>query len=222
MVGSDFLSVDEAAYALGVSTRHVRRLADSGEVAKVARGLVDRVSVDRYLASHGGGRTRVWAEHTAWGALAMLAGREAPWLGATQASRLSYSLRHITEADDLLSRLRDRAVVRVFAAHRSALARVRKVVVHSSLSALGVVDAVDDRVDGYLPATELDVVVRDLGLRPDLRGVVTLRITGFDFDRVRGLVGTSVVAAVDAATSTDPRLRGIGRHSLTASLEAFR
>lgn len=222
MADLDFLSMDEAAYALGVSTRHVRRLADSGDIEKVARGLIAQASVDRYLASQSGGRTRAWAAHTAWGAVAMLAGGDADWLGATQASRLKHALRHITDADDLLSRLRDRAIVRVFAAHRSALARVREAVVHSSLSALGVVDAVDDRVDGYLPATELDVVVRDLSLRPDLRGAVTLRITGFDFDRVRGLVGTSVVAAVDAATSTDPRLRGIGRHALTASLEAFR
>jgi len=53
-------------------------------------------------------------------------------------------------------------------------------------------------------------------------GVVTLRVTGFDFDRVRGLVDTSVVAALDAATGSDPRLRGVGRRVLADLLEAYR
>lgn len=222
MADGEFLTVEETARTLGVSTRHARRLADSGAISRVARGLIDSGSVDRYLRSQRQGRTRAWAEHTAWGAVAILAGSDADWLGATQAARLRHTLREITEVDDLLTRMRDRAQVRSFEAHRAALPRLRDLVATSNPGRLGITDAVDDSIDGYLAETELDNVVRSLGLRADAGGVVTLRVTGFDFDRVRELVDTSTVAALDAATSTDPRLRGVGQRVLGELLEAYR
>ena len=72
----DFLTIEETASTLSVSTRHARRLADSGAITRVARGLVDRHSVDRYLQSQRQGRTRAWAEHTAWGTVAILSGQD--------------------------------------------------------------------------------------------------------------------------------------------------
>ena len=62
----EFVSTEEAARVLGVTVQQVRRIVDSGELIRIARGLIDRASLDRYLAEHHGGRTRVWAEHTAW------------------------------------------------------------------------------------------------------------------------------------------------------------
>ncbi|MCK5891634.1 MAG: hypothetical protein KAG51_08020 [Aeromicrobium sp.] len=205
-----------------MSTRHARRLADTGAIDRIARGLVDRGSVDRYLQSQRMGRTRAWAEHTAWGAVAMLAGLDADWLGATQTSRLRQSLRELTEVDELLTRTRDRAQVHTFEAHRAALPQLRQVVALSNTRTLGLTDAVDASRDGYLAASDLDNVSRDLSLRADPAGPVTLRVTGFDFEQVRALVDTSVVAALDAATSTDPRVRGVGHRVLAESLEAYR
>ncbi len=222
MTSREFLTIEETASTLEVSTRHVRRLADTGAIDRVARGLVDRGSVDRYLQSQRMGRTRTWAEHTAWGAVAMLAGQDAPWLGATQTSRLRQSLRDLTEVDELLTRTRDRAQVRIFEAHRAALPRLRDVVALSNTQALGLTDAADASIDGYLATSDLDRISRDLSLRADPTGPVTLRVTCFDFEQVRTLVNTSVVAALDAATSTDPRLRGVGRRALAESLEAYR
>lgn len=221
VAGGDFLTIEETARTLGVSTRHARRLADSGVVSKIARGLVDRGSVERYLQSQRQGRTRAWAEHTAWGAAAILAGRDADWLGATQGARLRQTLRELTDVDELLTRMRDRAQVRSFEAHRAALPRLRKLIATSNLGRLGIADTVDGRLDGYLAASDLDNVVRTLGLRADGGGAVTLRMTGFDSDRVRELVDTSVLAALDAATSSDPRLRGVGKRVLGELLEAF-
>ncbi|MDN5861091.1 MAG: helix-turn-helix domain-containing protein [Pseudonocardia sp.] len=222
MAGGDFLTIEETARTLGVSTRHARRLADSGAVSRVARGLVDRTSVDRYLQTRRHGRTRSWAEHTAWGAVAMLTGRDAAWLGATQASRLRQTLREITDVDDLLTRMRDRAQIRTFEAHRAALPRLRELVATSSLGRLGIADPIDDSIDGYLAASDLDDVVGSLGLRADAGGPVTLRMTGFDFNQIRELVDTTAVAAMDAATSTNPRLRGVGHRVLAELLEAYR
>ncbi len=222
MTSREFLTLEETANTLGVSSRHARRLADTGAISRIARGLIDRGSVDRYLQSQRMGRTRAWAEHTAWGAVATLAGQDADWLGMTQASRLRQSLRELTDVDDLLTRTRDRARVRTFEAHRAALPRLREVVAVSNTRALGLTDAVDASMDGYVAASDLDKISRDLSLRADPTGTVTLRVTGFDFERVRALVDTSVVAALDAATSTDPRLRGVGRRALAESLEAYR
>jgi len=222
MAGGDFLTIEETASTLGVSTRHARRLAESGAVTRVARGLVDRGSVDRHLQSQRHGRTRAWAEHTAWGAVAMLSGQDVDWLGATQASRLRHTLREMTDADELLTRLRDRARVHTFEAHRAALPRLHGLIAPSNLGILGVTEAVDDNIDGYLAEPDLDKVVRTLGLRADAGGAVVLRVTGFDFDRVRALVGTTTVAALDAATSTDPRLHGVGRRALGDLVEAYR
>lgn len=215
------LTIKETAHTLGVSTRHARRLADSGAVSRVARGVVARDSVDRYINSQHQGRTRAWAEHTAWAAVAILTGRNPAWLGATQSSRLRKTLREITEANDLLARMRDRAQTRCFEGHRAALPRLREAVVLSDIGTLGVAAATADDIDGYLAASELDQVVHSFGLRESVTGRVTLRVTGFDFDRVRELVGTSAVAALDAATSADPRLRGVGHRTLDDLLNAY-
>lgn len=222
MTGTGFLTIGEAASALGVSPRHARRLVDAGALAQVARGLIDSTSVDRYLNSQHQGRTRAWAEHTAWGAVALLAGKDADWLGATQASRLRRALRETTDADDLMTRMRERARVHTFDAHRAALPRLQDVVSTSNLTRLGITDTVDDSIDGYLPEYQLANVVRSLGLRADPAGIVVLRVTGFDFDQVRNLLATSVVAALDAATSTDPRIRGVGKTTLGDLLQAYR
>lgn len=46
-MAGEFLTIAEAANTLGVSPRHVRRLTDSGALTRIARGLVDRRSIDR-------------------------------------------------------------------------------------------------------------------------------------------------------------------------------
>jgi 2-methylisocitrate lyase-like PEP mutase family enzyme len=62
--------------------------------------------------------------------VAILSGREADWLGVAQASRLRQKLNEIADAqglNDLLARMRDRAQVRTFDAHRAALPRLRAI-----------------------------------------------------------------------------------------------
>ncbi len=221
-MAGEFLTFDETASALGVSIRHARRLADSGAVNRIARGLVDRHSVDRYLYSQRQGRTRSWAEHTAWGVVAFLSGRDAGWLGATQASRLRATLRELDDADGLLTRMRDRTRVHTYVAHPAANSRLRELIVPSNYALVGIADAPAAHVDGYLPEADLDTVVHDYALRSDASGTVVLRTTGFDFDQVRALVATPTVAALDAATSTDPRVRGVGRRALVEQLKSFR
>lgn len=214
---------EEAANLLGVTTKTVFRLIESGDLVRVARGVVDRASVERYVASRQGGRKRVWSEHTAWGALALLSGMSAEWLGSVQASRLRSTLRQIT-TEDLITRLRDRAATRSYSGHHSVATQLRKDprIVLVDTTVLGQV-ADSTRTDAYLHATTLDAITHRWGLREAVTGAMTLRVTGFDLDLVRKIAehGTAV-AAVDAAASLDPRTRGLGEAALAHSLERMR
>lgn len=222
-LASNLMTIQDAARVLGVSDRHVNRLLDSGELVRVARGLVDRHSVESYRSQARGGRKRVWAERTAWAAIALLSGEHPSWLGQVQVSRLRSVLR-VATVEDLVVRCRDRADVRVYTGHSSVASRLASAVAHVDTARLGLVGVnVDTTVDGYLPADRLDTVVRQYVLREDPAGRYVLRVTEFDFAVVTRLaVATPVLAALDAATSTDPRVRGVGERALDDALMRFR
>jgi hypothetical protein len=216
------LGVSEAADRLGVSTRQVQHLVASGELGQVARGYVDTSSVDRFLAVRGGGRTRAWSEKTAWGAVALLSGTDASWLGESQRSRLRLRLREVS-VEALVARARDRAVVRRYAGHPSAVGRVRAATVSTHLAArrLGLADA--NVVDAYVAADVLDEVVRGHGLVADGAGSFTLRATTVDMEVVAKLARSGdALVALDLAESLDVRERSTGVRALEHSLAAFR
>ncbi|MCW2792125.1 MAG: hypothetical protein JWO76_1223 [Nocardioides sp.] len=218
----DFVTTEEAARLLGVSVQHLRRLADAGAVTRLARGVVDRHSIDRYLAANPTSRTRAWAEHTAWGAIAMLAGTYPDWLGPAQASRLRSDLRQIADPGDLIARTRGRAVVRTYTGHRSAIGMLPERLVIPDMTILGLTAATGERVDGYLSVSSFEYVTDSFHLREDPDGSVTLRVTGFPIAIVEELAAEVTLTALDAATSTDPRTRGLGERALSATLDAYR
>lgn len=220
--GGDFVTTEEAAALLGVTTRRVQQMLDEGSLTKVARGLVDATSVDRYQASAQGGRTRVWAEHTAWAAIALLSGVAPDWLGAAQVSRLRGALRE-TDVQSLVARTRARAVVHTYSAHPAATSRFADDLVITDSSALGLVADGAGRVSGYYAASHLDEAVRAFGLEEATTGTLTVRATGFDLAVVRDLASTDVpvLTALDATTSLDPRERGRGVEALQVALDGY-
>ncbi|WP_146825719.1 type IV toxin-antitoxin system AbiEi family antitoxin domain-containing protein [Aeromicrobium flavum] len=218
----DFLTTQEASDLLGVKARQVRVLAEAGDIVRVARGVFDRTSVERHRAERGTGRTRTWAEHTAWGAVALLAGAAPLDLGDTQQYRLRASLLDITDPSELAIRLRDRATVTTWSGHRSAGDRVREELVIPGRRRLGLVEDAAI-VDGYLHTSRIADLVRRHRLREDMTGSITLRHTSMDLDFVHRLATlNSTLAAIDAATSLDPRERGVGERALVRRLELFR
>lgn len=216
------VAVSEAADRLGVSTRQVQHLIVSGELTCVVRGFVDASSVDRLIAIRRGGRARAWSEATAWGAIALLTGTEATWMGKSQRSRLRAQLRELS-AEQLVARTRNRAVVMRYAGHPSAAGRVRAVTVSAHLAArrLGLADA--NAIDVYVGADKVEEVARTYGLVLDSSGTFTLRVTSIAMDAVRELVANGdVVAALDLAESLEVRERTAGTKGLERALEAFR
>jgi hypothetical protein len=222
-ISGEFLTTQEVSNLLGVEARQVRVLAEKGSITRVARGIFDRRSVERYHAERGSGRTRTWAQHTSWGAIAMLSGAAPSNLGDVQTYRLRSTLREIIDPAELAIRLRDRATVTTWSGHRSVLERVREELVKTGRQRLGLVEEDATIVDGYLHTDRIAGLVRRYRLREDTTGSITLRHTDMDIDFIKYLVTLNrTLAAVDAATSLDPRERGVGEQVLARRLELFR
>ena len=214
--------VSEAAERLGVTPRQVQHLVARGDLSSVARGFVDASSVDRLIAIRRGGRARAWSEATAWGAVALLAGVEATWVGESQRSRLRAQLRELS-AEQVVARTRNRAIARRYAGHPSAASRVRDAAVSTHLAArrLGLADV--NAVDAYVGTDEVDESARTYGLVLDSSGTFTLRAPSMAMDVVRELIENGVVvAALDLAESLDVRERSAGTKGLEDALDAFR
>lgn len=106
--------------------------------------------------------------------------------------------------------------------HRSVVERVRAELVVPGRQRLGVVED-ETVVDGYVHADTLADLVRRYRLTENPSGSIVLRSTRMDMDFVRYLVAFNrTLAAVDAATSLDPRERGLGESNLLSQLELFR
>ncbi|MBZ2195570.1 hypothetical protein [Occultella gossypii] len=200
----------------------MQHLVASGDLRQVARGVVDEVSVERLIAVRGGSHVRAWSEATAWGAVAILSGAEADWMGERQRSRLRARLRTLS-AVELVERARGRAVVTRYRAHSSAGKYLVAAVVYpvNVAGRLGLAET--SAIDGYLAVDGIAAVVSRHGLIRDDAGRVTLRATTMDLDIVRDLCERSVlVAALDLAESLDVRERRAGLAALDGVLEGWR
>jgi hypothetical protein len=217
------LAIIEAAERLGVSTRQVQHLVAQGELRQLARGVVDETSVERLIAVRGGSHVRAWSEATAWGAVALLSGADAEWMGERQRSRLKARLRGLSAAE-LVERTRERADVTRYRAHSSAGEYLGAELLTTAVAAssLGLAET-RHSIDGYLAATDVAGVVSRHGLIRDDEGRITLRATTMDLDVVSALAGQRVVlAALDLAESLDVRECRAGLDALDRALEAFR
>lgn len=226
-VQHDFVDVEEAARLLDVTRRHVARLGRHGEIRYVGRGLVERDSIDEYLQERQFSRTRAWSEETAWGAIALLSGLEAGWLGQVQTSRLRSRLRLLADdkdgARELVGRARNRAEVRCYESFDFLVPVLRDQVVSVGRQRLGLVDAREDQVDGYLNTTAVEKAEQRYGLRRYGRGALVLRATSFDLEIIRHIAadGNGALEALDAAGSADLREQGVGASAVTHHLEEF-
>ncbi len=218
----DLLTVAEAAERLGVSTRQVQHLVAGGELRQVARGALDRTSVERLVAVRGGSHRRAWSEATAWGAVALLSGASAGWMGGSQRSRLKARLRQLS-ATELVERARERAQATRYSAHSRIGQYLFGELVYAADVAARLGLAATNDIDGYLAADDVPGVVSRHGLIRDEEGRVTLRATSMDLDVVKDLSEEGVVlAAIDLAESLNVRERRAGIDALNSALETFR
>ena len=222
------MSVAEAAKLLDVTDKQVQHLGRIGDLAYVARGLLDTGSVQALHDRRQGRHTRGWSSRTAWAATALLSERDAAWLGQAQVSRLRSRLRHIDSAH-LVSATRNRAKVRQFAGHQAVASRLDReagVWARRALPQLVAPGHVEDG-DWYVDGHDVVKLIERYGLVPDVGGQYTLRVVETDADvthvLLADLIGRAdVLAALDAATARDPRERGVGIRILDDVLAEFR
>ena len=201
----------DAAQRLHVTPRHVQRLVREGELVQLARGVIDAASVERHLAVARQRRVP-WAPDTAWAAIALLSGQDAPWLGPTRRSRLRARLRTATPVM-LLERCRARAAVTRYdrhpsavypsAVYPSAVSKLRALVVEPLTRDTSLTATSRERLDGYIWAD----VVDEYGLTPDSNGTIVLRTTTMDPVVVVGLAAAGVLGALGLAESRPTRAR---------------
>lgn len=225
LTAHDYMTTNEVSNLLGVEERQVRALATNDAITRIARGIYDRYSVERYRAEGGTNRTRVWAELTAWAAIDLLStGTTGFKLGDTQTSRLRASLRQITDPAELATRLRDRAAVITWAGHRSVVDRIRadhtNDIVAPNRGALGLVDD-GTALDVYATLETIEKLAERYKLERNTAGTITLRRVNVDLDCVRYVARLPVLAAVDGVTSLDSRVSSEGRRILASALKNF-
>lgn len=195
-----YADVGVASKILGASTRHVARLGERGEILIPFRGAVDRDSIDRYLAERRGlMRGRAWDQATAWGAIAILSGLNATWLGDVQASRLRGRLRQLATGDDdagahvLVGKTRSRATLHTFETFDFLAPRIKKEIVIAGRRGLGLSTARREEVDGYLNAETLSGLAKRYMLSVDARGKAVLRVTAFGLTTLKRIATRSNV-----------------------------
>ena len=218
------MTTRQAAERIGVSVRHVQRLVADGALASIGPDRVDADSVTQWMAQRQGRRPRAWEEPTAWAAVALLEGEQAPWLGQAQRSRLRSALAGVS-GTELTARARNRARVHRYHAHPRALGRLSGEVIPSgATSGVGGLSAARDRVDGYVDPAALQRMVQRYRLENDTAGGVVLRETGMPSALVSALANgrRHVLAALDLAGSTDARERSTGHRLLERALDALR
>ncbi len=218
------VDAETAARLLGVSVRRVNQLADTGDISKAARGLYDRLSIERHLAERRGTSERAWDTTTAWAAIAILSGpsHRPEWLNERSTYRLEATLRTITVAE-LVGKARGRATVYSYNGHSSVARVIRSDVVARDWSILGLAGETGEGVDGYVGKAELQSLVDRYALVLASNGNITLRATDFEMKTVRALAKASdVLVALDAAGAIDARTRGTGELVLGRALAWFR
>lgn len=212
----DELTTREAAELLQVSRKEVQRLARVGALATAGsfgRAVaIDPVSAQRRL-NLAPGRGRPWDPATAWGAIDLLQGGNAHWMGTSQRSRLRGRLAR-TDAERFAVMVRNRATSYRYRASESFLDGIADRLIPSGVSNLSVADfglaAGGSTVEGYTDSRGRQDCVREFLLVPDQVGNVILHETSFlDMSTASGGTGVGVTA-VDLAESLETRERTAG------------
>lgn len=207
----------EAALRLGVSERRVSALRAAGRLESLSAGGGSLVTEDsvRRQSQWQGADGRPYSPDMAFGALYMLSGLDAPWLGRQQRYRLKGYLRQM-DAENLTRLTRRRAMMVEYWCRDSNLAKVKALIRPSAATGIlaGMFQlTVTDVVEGYIAADALDDAVRQCRLK---QGTTPVRVRLHVADSLPAGERTMSlgVCAADLAESNDPRERRAGLETL--------
>ena len=222
---SDWLSVSEAAAALGLTRQRVGRLVADGVLRAKrvgAQDLVLRDDVEMRL-DQGPASGRRYSPRRAWALILLASGGMPPALDDSTLSKLRSVLRR-EDLWDLRPRLASRAERRNLRAHSTDLARIdaepgvlRTGARHAADAGLAIV-ASDAPVELYVDAETAGRLEARYRLRPSARPNVILRVVPTAVRSwLPGPIAPRVAVALDLADDRDPRSRLVAREALTRS-----
>ncbi|MBI2755377.1 MAG: helix-turn-helix domain-containing protein [Chloroflexi bacterium] len=208
------MPVADAAQRLGLSQQRVRALVADGELParkSAGRWFVERSAVEKRIREPRLAGRPFSPEH-AWGLVALAEGEPAPWLDASNRSRLRRQLRD-HDMRELLPALRRRARRVELRAHPSDLARLAK---EPDLVWGGVSAAAEHRLEIVAPGNfeayvskRMDrELQREYNLKPSTEPNVVLHVVDgpWPFDKQRRVVPL-LVAVLDLLEDDDERAR---------------
>ncbi|GAA4376079.1 helix-turn-helix domain-containing protein [Paeniglutamicibacter cryotolerans] len=177
----------EAADRLGISDVAVRKMLRSGRLTGAGTAgrtlLIDPASLQRVVDS-GKHTGRLWSPRTAWAALCILSGQEAPWITAAEKYRLKTRLGDLG-SEDVHLLARNRAAVKRYRGTPAAVDRLRPRLMPTAGSAMH--DEVTAArfslsggggfAEGYATAGDGEKFANALGLVEDPNGNVVIRET---------------------------------------------
>ncbi|WP_240950936.1 helix-turn-helix domain-containing protein [Bifidobacterium olomucense] len=214
----------EAARRLGVSERRVSALRAAGRLESLSVGGGSLITEDsvRRQAQWQGADGRPYSPDMAFGALYMLSGLDAPWLGRQQRYRLRGYLRQM-DAENLTRLARRRATTVEYWCRDSNLGKVETLIRPSA--ATGALAAsfqltVTDVVEGYVTADALNDAIRQCRLK---QGATPVRVRLHVTDGLPAGEGPMPlgVCAADLAESNDPRERRAGMETLQQLIDEY-
>ncbi len=221
MALDDALPVADAARFLGLSPQRIRALVAEGNLPgqKVAgRWLVERSAVERRLRDPRlSGRP--YSSAHAWGLIALAEGEPAPWLDASNRSRLRRLLRE-HDLQDILPALVRRGRRLKLRAHASDLPRIEAEpgVVRSGASAAlehGLEIVAPGVLEAYVPARRLSQIERRYRLKPSADANLFLHVVDGPWPFAsEQRVAPRLAACLDLLDHDDERSRRAGRRAM--------
>lgn len=215
----DFISVDQAASALGVSPRRVRALIGSKQLPAVKLGR--SWAVDRSMLRSRGRREagRPISADNAWALLALLSDSQAPWVDMFSRSRLKRRVLNREWLEKALQFSEPRSAVYNWRVLPSDLRKLQGYgLVRSGLAApipgLDIVP-VDNELDGYVSSKVLAQIEKRFrpAKSPDDPNVV-LRVPSQPWVLSQGPLAPPAVVAADLLAHPDSRVARAGRKLL--------
>ena len=224
----DEVTLADAARILGVTARQAQRLAAHGELGRTRTFgrtvVVDPAAVYRIKNSGAQSRGRPALPETAWIALDILSGRPA---GTAHEKRAIARLAAMTPIQVARFARRRAKIVRFRAMSRAAQDDIAARLVAGGMLPTGLMspliidwglagDRAGDVIDGYLHLHS-GTTLRDVGLREDSEGRVSLRIIESAIDTV-----PAAAVALDLMESMDSRVRHVGQDRLQWMIDGLR
>ncbi len=219
----EYAVVSFAAKQLEVTPHQVRELVHNGDLDawQTSNGqyLVDALSVAKYRQMREG-KGRPLDPQTAFAALWVLSGLNAPWLDYHQMRRLRLRLATIS-AKDLVWQARRRSAARTFRVETSALEALSAELVFTDGGdkAFSLVSNAN-LVDGYATLNQIDELSSRYSLIPDPYGNAIVHVASWLPETTESKVPIALRAA-DLAESLDAREHSAGIGKLEELLDAY-